>query len=56
VVVLGVESFEIKKSGVAVRNREYADVVDFRDGMITRYLIIQDTSEIVDAYRRKRIT
>lgn len=51
VVVLGRESFEVKKSGVTVRGSEYADVVDFRNGLITRFLIIQDLSAFVDAYR-----
>lgn len=50
VVVLGDDSFEIKKSGVTARS-EYAIVVDFRDGWITSILIIQDLSAIADAYR-----
>jgi uncharacterized protein len=52
VVVLGRETYEIKKTGVAVVGSEYADVVDFRDGLIARLLIIQDLSAFVDAYRR----
>jgi ketosteroid isomerase-like protein len=51
VVVLGRESFEIKKTGVTVTGSEYADVLDFRDGLITRFLVIQDLSAVVDAYR-----
>jgi ketosteroid isomerase-like protein len=51
VVVLGRESFEIKKNGVTVTGSEYADVLDFRDGLITRFLVIQDLSAVVDAYR-----
>jgi ketosteroid isomerase-like protein len=50
VVVLGDDSFEIKKSGTTARS-EYAIVVDFRDGLITSILIIQDLSAIADAYR-----
>ena len=50
VVVLGDDSFEIKKSGVTARS-EYAIVVDFRDGSIASILIIQDLSAIADAYR-----
>jgi ketosteroid isomerase-like protein len=51
VVVLGCESFEIKKNGVTVTGSEYADVLDLRDGLITRFLVIQDLSAVVDAYR-----
>ena len=50
VVVLGDDSFEIKKSGVTTRS-EYAIVVDFSDGSIASILIIQDLSAIADAYR-----
>jgi hypothetical protein len=50
VVVLGRESFEIKKTGVTVTGSEYADVLDFRDGLITRFLVIQDLSAVVEAY------
>jgi ketosteroid isomerase-like protein len=50
VVALGRESFEVKKSGVTIRGSHYADVVDFRDGLITRFLIIQDLSAFVEAY------
>lgn len=51
VVVLGRESFEIKKNGATVTGSEYADVLDFHDGLITRFLVIQDLSAVVDAYR-----
>lgn len=51
VVALGSESFDIKKNGVTVSGSEYADVLDFRDGLITRFLVIQDLSAVVDAYR-----
>jgi ketosteroid isomerase-like protein len=51
VVVLGQETVEIKKSGVTVPRSEYTDVLDFREGLITRFLIIQDMSAFVDAYR-----
>jgi len=50
VVVLGDDSFEIKESGVTARS-EYAIVVDFRKGLITSILIIQDLPAIADAYR-----
>jgi ketosteroid isomerase-like protein len=51
VVVLGQETVEIKKNGVAVRGSEYVDVLDFDDGLITRFSIIQDLTAVVDAYR-----
>jgi ketosteroid isomerase-like protein len=51
VVVLGRESFEIKKNGATVPGSEYADVLDFRDGLITHFLVIQDLTAVVDAYR-----
>lgn len=51
VVVLGSETVEIKENGTTVSRSEYADVLDFRDGLITRFLVIQDLSAVVDAYR-----
>jgi ketosteroid isomerase-like protein len=51
VVFLGTESVEIKKTGVTVPDSEYATVLDFHDGLITRFLVIQDLSAVVDAYR-----
>jgi ketosteroid isomerase-like protein len=51
VVVLGTESVEIKKNGVTVPHSEYADVLDFKDGMVTRFTVIQDLTAVVDAYR-----
>jgi hypothetical protein len=48
--VLGKESVEIKKSGATVPEGEYATVLDFRDGLITRFLVIQDLTAVVDAY------
>jgi ketosteroid isomerase-like protein len=51
VVVLGTESVEIKKNDVTVPNSEYATVLDFHDGQVTRFSIIQDLTAVVDAYR-----
>jgi ketosteroid isomerase-like protein len=51
VVILGKESVEIKKSGVTLPDSEYATVLDFHDGQITRFLVIQDLTAVVDAYR-----
>jgi hypothetical protein len=50
VVILGTESFEVKRSGVTIRGSHYAEIVDLRDGLITRFLIIQDLSAFVEAY------
>jgi ketosteroid isomerase-like protein len=50
IVVIGKDSFEITEIGVTARS-EYAMVLDYRDGLITRWLIIQDLSAFVDAYR-----
>jgi len=41
----------VKKSGVTVPGSDFALVLDFRDERITRFLIIQDLSAVVDAYR-----
>jgi ketosteroid isomerase-like protein len=51
VVVLGTESLEIKKNGVSVPHSEYATVLDFQDGQVTRFSVIQDLTAVVDAYR-----
>jgi uncharacterized protein len=51
VVILGKESVEIKRSGVTVPESEYATVLDFHDGLIKRFLVIQDLTAVVDAYR-----
>jgi ketosteroid isomerase-like protein len=51
VVVLGRESFEIKKNGTLVSGSDYADVIDFREGLVANFLVIQDLSAVVDAYR-----
>jgi ketosteroid isomerase-like protein len=51
VVVLGRETMVIKRNGRTITGSEYADVLDFRDGQIVRFLVIQDLSAVVDAYR-----
>ena len=51
VVVLGSETVEIKKNGARVPNSEYATILDFRDGFVTRFTVIQDLTAVVDAYR-----
>jgi ketosteroid isomerase-like protein len=51
VVVLGTETVEVKKNGVTVPHSEYADVFDFRDGLVTRFTVIQDLTAVIDAYR-----
>jgi hypothetical protein len=53
VVALGKESVEIKKNGVTVPGSEYATVLDFHDGLVTRFLVIQDPTAVVDAYKEQ---
>jgi ketosteroid isomerase-like protein len=53
VVVLGTETMEIKETGATITGSEYADVLDFRDGLIARFLVIQDLTAVLDAYRRR---
>ena len=49
VIVLGDERFLVKKTG-RLCSSEFAFVLDFRDGLIVRALIIEDLSGIVEAY------
>lgn len=51
VVLLGLESYEIKKTGDVISGSHYATVLAFRQGMITSFLVIQDLSAFADAYR-----
>ncbi len=32
-------------------NSDYATVLEFRDGLVTRFSVIQDLTAVVDAYR-----
>jgi ketosteroid isomerase-like protein len=50
VVALGTGSFEVTKSGGTIRGSHHADVVDLREGLITRFLIVQGLSAFVEAY------
>lgn len=50
VVVLGSESYTVRKSGVSAHNKEFAVVLDFREGRISRVLQIKDLSEFVTAF------
>jgi len=43
---------EIKRTGVTVPGSDYATVLDFHDGQITRFLVIQDMSAFARAYER----
>jgi ketosteroid isomerase-like protein len=52
VVVLGRETLEVKENGSIVSGSDYADVLRFRDGLIADFLVIQDLTAVVDAYRR----
>lgn len=49
VVILGDDQYTVEKNG-KVYHSPYAMVLDLRDGLITRVLIIQDLSGIRDAY------
>jgi ketosteroid isomerase-like protein len=51
VVVVGRETFVVKKNGQTVTGSDYADVLRFRDGLISDFLVIQDLTAVVDAYR-----
>lgn len=51
VIVLGLESYIPKVSGVVIRNKHFAMIHDFRDGLINDILWIGDLSEFVQAYR-----
>lgn len=48
VVIVGEETFKVKRSGVTV-HRDWAWVYDLRDGLITRILGIEDLSGVEDA-------
>lgn len=53
VVMLGTESYKIKKDGdivASVSGREFAIVMDFQHGLITRILEIKDLSEFIEVY------
>lgn len=50
VLILGSESYKIRKTGVTAHNKAFVVVLDFRDGKIVRNLQIKDMSELVDAY------
>lgn len=49
VVVLGAEKYTLKKQRVTIGPLEFAMVFDFDDGLITRYVHIEDMSEYVAA-------
>jgi hypothetical protein len=41
----------LRRGAATVTGSRYADVLDFDDGLITRFLVIQDLSAVVDGYR-----
>lgn len=51
VVVVGVESYTIKKNRVRCENKDFAMIMDFRDGSVASIVLIKDLTELVDAYR-----
>lgn len=50
VVALTEETYEIRKNCVTTC-RDTAIVIDFKDGLITSLLVIQDLSDLAEAYR-----
>ncbi len=50
VIILGDERFVVRKTG-KVCHSEFAFVVEFRDGMIARALVIEDLSGLVEAHQ-----
>lgn len=50
VVVLGSESYTIRKTGAEIRDRDFAIVLNFRCGLITGIVLIKDLSEFSAAY------
>jgi ketosteroid isomerase-like protein len=50
VVVLGEERITVHRTGVTTSSA-FAFVLDFRDSLITRLLMIEDTSAVAEAYR-----
>lgn len=56
IVVVGAERYRIKESGVTARNKEFAIILDFRDGLISSIRQVGDMSEWIDAYRTANIT
>lgn len=51
VVVLGRESYTIRKTGVRARSKAFAIVLDFQDGLIIRDHEIKEMTEFVDGWR-----
>lgn len=51
VVIRGTVSYMINKSGFFIKDRPFVDVFDFREGLITRILSIEDCREYDYAYR-----
>lgn len=49
VLVLGTETYVLSSPKVTISNKEFAIVMDFRDGLIVRMLHITDLSEFVAA-------
>lgn len=50
VVAIGEETYLVVKTGLTAA-RDVAIVLDFREGLITSVLVIEDCSAITDAYR-----
>lgn len=50
VIMLGAETYTVRKSGVTARDKDFVWVMDFKDGLIGRILYIGDMSAFADAY------
>lgn len=51
VIILGAESYTLKKTGKRANGKEFAVVMDFRDGKIAKVLQIKDLTDFALAYR-----
>lgn len=51
VVILGRESYTIKKTTIRAQNKAFAIVLDFKDGQIVRDHQIKEMTEFIDSWR-----
>lgn len=52
IVMIATEGWKLLKTGAEVESCEFAQVMDIKDGLITRIVVIQDQSDWNDAYPR----
>lgn len=53
VVILGAESYNIRATGVCVRNNQFLAILDFDNGLIVRHRLSMNMAELVDACRSR---